>query len=68
MARGKGPEFTCFFRPIVEALKEKGGSGTTSEMIDRAIEILGGQLCPGLMPRLYGNGQPHAMKHIKKTS
>lgn len=40
MARGKGPEFLRFFRPIVEALKEKGGSGTTSEIIDRAIEIL----------------------------
>jgi restriction system protein len=41
MARGKGPEFTRFFQPIVEAIKEKGGSGTTSEIIDRAIEILG---------------------------
>lgn len=41
MAHGKGPEFTRFFRPIVEAIKEKGGSGTTSEIIDRAIEILG---------------------------
>lgn len=41
MARGKGPEFTRFFKPIVEAIKEKGGSGTTSEVIDRAIEILG---------------------------
>jgi restriction system protein len=41
MARGKGPEFTRFFRPIVEAIKEKGGSGTTSEIIDRSIEILG---------------------------
>ena len=27
-----------------------------------------GRLCPDLMHRLYGNGQPHAMKHIKKTS
>lgn len=41
MARGKGPEFTRFFRPIIEALKEKGGSGTTTEIIDRAIELLG---------------------------
>lgn len=41
MARGKGPEFIRFFGPIVQALKEKGGSGTTSEIIDRAIEILG---------------------------
>jgi restriction system protein len=41
MAREKGPEFVRFFRPIVEALKEKGGSGTASEIIDRAIELLG---------------------------
>lgn len=41
MPRAKGPEFTRFFRPIVQALKEKGGSATTSEGIDRAIEILG---------------------------
>lgn len=41
MKPSKGPDFTRFFRPIVEALKDKGGSGTTSEIIDRAIEILG---------------------------
>jgi restriction system protein len=41
MARAKGSEFTRFFRPIVEAIQEKGGSGTTSEIIDHAIEILG---------------------------
>lgn len=41
MQRFKGPEFVRFFRPIMEALKEKGGSGTTSEIIDRAVEILG---------------------------
>lgn len=41
MKLSKGPDFTRFFRPIVEALKDKGGSGTTSEIIDRAIEILG---------------------------
>lgn len=41
MKKSTGSDFTRFFRPIVEALKEKGGSGTTSEIIDRAIEILG---------------------------
>lgn len=40
MAQNKGPEFTRFFSPIVIALKEKGGSGTTSEIIDRSIEML----------------------------
>lgn len=32
---------TRFFVPIVQALKEKGGSGTTAEVIDRSIEFLG---------------------------
>jgi len=41
MNNGFGPEFTRFFPPIVKALREKGGSGTTSEIIDRSIELLG---------------------------
>jgi restriction system protein len=36
-----GPEFTRFFPSIVKALLETGGSGTTSEVIDRSIELLG---------------------------
>jgi len=36
-----GPKFMRFFGPIVAALRENGGSGTTSEIIDRSIEILG---------------------------
>lgn len=36
----KGPEFIRFFEPILQVLKESGGSGTTSEVIDRAIELL----------------------------
>jgi Mrr restriction endonuclease-like protein len=36
----KGPEFIRFFKPILQILKESGGSGTTSEVIDRAIELL----------------------------
>jgi len=39
--KAKGPEFIRFFKPILQILKESGGSGTTSEVIDRAIELLG---------------------------
>jgi hypothetical protein len=35
MAKSTTPEFTRFFKAIVAALKEMGGSGTTSEIIDR---------------------------------
>lgn len=38
--KGKGPEFIRFFKPILQILNESGGSGTTSEVIDRAIELL----------------------------
>jgi restriction system protein len=37
----KGPEFTRFFKPILQILKRSGGSATTAEVIDRAIESLG---------------------------
>lgn len=36
-----GPKFTRFFPAIVRSLKEMGGSASTSEAIDRSIELLG---------------------------
>ena len=39
--KARGPEFIRFFKPILEILKQSGGSGTTAEVIDRAIELLG---------------------------
>jgi restriction system protein len=41
MRQSKGPQFTRFFKPIIEVLKESGGSGTVAEVIDRAIEKMG---------------------------
>ncbi len=41
MTNTYGPEFTRFFPAIVRALREMGGSATTSEAIDRSIEMLG---------------------------
>src|SRR5439155_16722782 len=38
--KAKGPEFIRFFKPVLQMLRESGGSGTTSEVIDRAIELL----------------------------
>jgi restriction system protein len=38
MNKSKGPQFIRFFKPIIEVLKELGGSGTVSEVIDRVIE------------------------------
>ena len=38
MTRGKGPEFLRFFRPVVEVLREIGGSGRSAEVTDLVIE------------------------------
>ena len=38
MSKSLGPQFIRFFKPIIEVLKETGGSGTASEVIDRVIE------------------------------
>jgi restriction system protein len=38
MKQANGPQFIRFFKPIIEVLKETGGSGTAAEVIDRAIE------------------------------
>jgi len=38
--KAKGPELIRFFKPILQILRQSGGSGTTSEVIDRAIELL----------------------------
>lgn len=39
MGQARGPEFIRFFRPILEVLRELGGSGTASEIVDRSLEI-----------------------------
>ncbi|MCK4822271.1 restriction endonuclease, partial [bacterium] len=40
MKKAKGPKFIRFFVPTIDVLKELGGSGTASEVIDRVIEKL----------------------------
>lgn len=41
MAKSINPVFLRFFVPLIDSLKELGGSGTPSEVIDLAIEMLG---------------------------
>lgn len=36
----KGPQFLAYITPIIEVLKENGGSGNASEIIDKIIEKL----------------------------
>jgi restriction system protein len=37
----KGPQFLTFIRPLIDVLKNGGGSGTTGETIDKVIDHLG---------------------------
>jgi restriction system protein len=39
MKQTKGPQFIKFCRPILEVMIEAGGSGTSSEIVDRTLEI-----------------------------
>jgi restriction system protein len=38
MNTSKGPQFIRFLKPVIEVLKETGGSGTVAEVIDHVIE------------------------------
>ncbi len=38
MAKGKGPEFLRFFIPVVDVLRELGGSGRPAEVTDLVLE------------------------------
>jgi len=40
MSKRKGPQFLDYINPIIEVLKENGGSGNASEIIDKVIERL----------------------------
>jgi len=39
MKYAKGPKFIRFCRPILEVMIESGGTGTSSEIVDRSLEI-----------------------------
>ena len=36
--KAKGPQFIRFLKPIIEVLRDFGGSGTSSEVTDKVIE------------------------------
>lgn len=38
--KAKGPQFLRFLKPIIEILRESGGSGTSSEVTEKVIERL----------------------------
>jgi restriction system protein len=34
----KGPQFLIYIRPLVEMLRDSGGSGSTADIIDQVID------------------------------
>lgn len=60
--KSKGPQFIRFFIPLIEALKEIGGSGTASEVIDLIIVKLG--ISQKEQDELLKSGQPKIKNQI----
>ena len=63
MKQAKGPQFTRFFKPIIEVLKETGGSGTVAEVIDRAIEKMG--IPESEQEEMLKNGQSRVRNQVQ---
>ncbi len=40
MKKNKGPQFLDYMIPVMEVLKENGGAGNASEVIDKVIDRL----------------------------
>jgi restriction system protein len=59
----KGPKFIRFLKPILQILKQSGGSGTTSEVIDRAIELL--QIPEAEQEETLRNGQSRVRNQVQ---
>ena len=63
MSKSKGPQFIRFFRPIVEVLKEIGGSGTAAEVIDHVIEKM--MIPESEQEVILKGGQPRVRNQIQ---
>lgn len=59
----KGPQFIRFFKPIIEVLKDSGGSGTAAEVIDSVIEKM--QIPESEQEVMLKGGQPRVRNQIQ---
>jgi restriction system protein len=62
MNRSKGPQFIRFFRPLIEVLKETGGSGTAAEVLDHVIEQM--SISESEQAVINKSGQPRVRNQI----
>ncbi len=58
----KGPVFLRFVAPVLEVLKERGGSGTAGDVTDAVIKRL--QVSTEEQAETTGNGQPRVRNQI----
>lgn len=63
MTKQRGPQFIKYFRPILEVLKELGGSGTASEVMDHVIEKM--QIPESEQEVLLKSGQSRVRNRIQ---
>ncbi len=59
---GSGPKFIQYFGPLIEALKELGGSGRPDEVKDKIIERL--KLSESELSELTGSGVPRFSNRV----
>lgn len=62
MKQAKGPQFIRFFKPIIEVLKESGGSGTAAEIIDQTLEKM--QISEKEQEKTNKNGQSRVRNQV----
>jgi restriction system protein len=62
MRGAKGPQFIRFFKPVLEVLKETGGSGTAAEVIDRVVEKM--KISEGEQQATNKNGQSRVKNQV----
>ena len=60
--KAKGPEFLRFFKPILQVLRDSGGSGTAGEVVDQAIELL--KIPASEQEVTNKNGQSRIRNHV----
>ncbi len=63
MKKNKGPQFLEYVIPIIQVLKENGGSGNASEIVDKVIEKL--KLSDQAVNETSGSGQSIVKNRIQ---
>jgi restriction system protein len=61
--KSKGPQFVRYFGPVLDALRELGGSGSPSEVADKVAERL--DVPAKVQEELMGSGAPRFLNQVQ---